>query len=332
MSAAAKLFVLGSNSFGGASLIDGALSAGWTVEGCNRSPEAQDVLLPYARNARRGSFRFHHFDINNDFDALSARLRDFAPDVVVDFAGQGMVAPSWEWPEQWYHTNIVSKVRLHDVLRRLPSLQKYIRVSTPEVYGDCDYAVDEAAPMRPSTPYAVSHAAIDLSLQAFQRHYGFPVVLTRFANFYGAGQQLYRIIPRAAICGLSGRKLPLHGGGTSVRAFIHGHDIASALLAVAERGRVGETYHFSTDEFVSIRQLVELVAAKLGVDFAQMVELAPERPGKDQMYKMDWRKAREELGWQPAVTLDAGLGGVIEWVRQNIDTMLALPHDYIHKV
>ena len=101
-----------------------------------------------------------------------------------------MVAESWTAPAQWYTTNIVAKVRLHDWLRQQSWLERYVRISTPEVYGSHDTLQPESWHLNPSTPYAVSHAAIDLSLRAFHAHYGFPVVFTRFANFYGPGQQL----------------------------------------------------------------------------------------------------------------------------------------------
>src|SRR5882762_10152566 len=223
---ATRVAVLGSNSFAGASFIDAALTAGHQVLGVNRSAEPSPMFLPYRKNPYAASYRFRQLDLNRDFEAICALLVDFSPHFVLDFAGQGMVAESWSRPEQWYETNIVAKVRLHDCLRQQPALQKYIRVSTPEVYGSTAHPVQEGQPYAPSTPYAVSHAAIDMSLTAFHRNYSFPVVLTRFANFFGPGQQLYRIVPRTVIYALLGQRLQLHGGGTSVRAFIHGGDVA----------------------------------------------------------------------------------------------------------
>jgi dTDP-glucose 4,6-dehydratase len=327
----ARVAVLGSNSFAGAAFVDAALGAGHEVLGINRSPEPSLIFLPYRQNSRASAYRFRQLDLNHDFETVCAALRDFAPTFVVDFAGQGMVAESWSRPEQWYQTNIVAKVKLHEFLRTRPGLEKYVRVSTPEVYGSTPQLIREQQPYAPSTPYAVSHAAIDMSLAAFHRNYGFPVILTRFANFFGPGQQLYRIVPRTVIYGLVGRRLKLDGGGTSVRAFIHSRDVAAALLRVLEAGQPGETYHFSPSEFHAIRAVVEQICTQLGVDFSAFVDVAPERPAKDHAYLMDASKARVKLDWQPRITFAEGIRQTIEWVRMNLEEIRRLPLEYVHK-
>lgn len=323
--------MLGSNSFAGAAFVHAALSAGHEVLGINRSTEGSPLFLPYKANPRAAAYSFRQLDLNAQMEPVCAALEGFAPAFVVDFAGQGMVAESWNWPEQWYETNIVAKVRLHDFLRACPWLVKYVRVSTPEVYGSTMELIREDHRYAPSTPYAVSHAATDMSLIAFHRAYGFPAVLTRFANFFGAGQQLYRIVPRTILYALSGRPLPLHGGGTSVRAFVHASDVASGLLAACENGKPGEAYHFSPTAFHSIREVVQTVCAQLGVDFGRTVEPVPDRPGKDQAYLMDATKAGQELGWHPAVSFADGIAETIRWVKNNLEEMKSLPWDYVHK-
>lgn len=327
----ARVAVLGSNSFAGAAFVDAALAAGHEVLGINRSAEPSSIFLPYRKNARASAYRFLQLDLNRDLQAICAALGDFAPACLVDFAGQGMVAESWRRPEQWYETNILAKVKLHDFLRTQRGLVKYVRVSTPEVYGSTPHPIREEQPYAPSTPYAVSHAAIDMSLSAFHRQYGFPVVLTRFANFFGPGQQLYRIVPRTIIYALIGRRLRLDGGGTSVRAFIHARDVAAALLRVIETGRPGETYHFSPNEFHTIRSVVEQICTQLGVELSSFVDVAPERPGKDHAYLMDASRARAELDWQPRTSFAEGIRQTIDWVRANLDEIRRLPLEYVHQ-
>jgi dTDP-glucose 4,6-dehydratase len=327
----ARLAVLGANSFAGAGLVDLALGRGYDVLGINRSPEGPDCFLPYKRNPRAQAYRFRQLDLNRDMPEVQHALDEFAPELVVDLAGQGMVAESWTRPEQWYQTNVVAKAVLHDFLRARPWLRRYVRASTPEVYGSTGGLVREDQPYAPSTPYAVSHAAVDMSLAAFSKQYGFPVVLTRFANFFGPGQQLYRIVPRTILSALCRRKLPLHGGGSSVRAFVHVRDVAEGLLAAGERGENGETYHFSPAEFHSIREVVETVCAEVGVPFAEVAEAAPERPAKDQAYRMDAGKARERLGWSARIGFQEGIRDTVRWVRENLEELRARPWDYVHK-
>ncbi|MDG2401616.1 MAG: GDP-mannose 4,6-dehydratase, partial [Amylibacter sp.] len=234
-------------------------------------------------------------------------------------------------PADWFMTNAVSTVKLHDELRKCDFLKRYVHVSTPEVYGSCSGFVDESSPFNPSTPYAVSRAAGDMSLQTFHAAYDFPVVTTRAANVYGPGQQLYRIISRTILYILLGEKLQLHGGGVSRRSFIHMDDVSDATLKIMLNGKNGDTYHISTNEVVSIRQLVETLCRKLGVHFKDHAEIVGERLGKDAAYQLDSNKLRTELKWQDNVSLDRGLDQCIDWVKRNFDTLKNEPFNYIHK-
>lgn len=323
--------VIGCNSFSGATFVARALADGADVIGFNRTVERSGIFLPYRCTPGAARYQFHQADINHDLDRIFGVLEAFRPQVVVDFAGQGMVAESWEAPEQWYQTNIVSKVRVHDRLRRHDWLERYVRISTPEVYGTHDRLREETWQYNPSTPYAVSHAAIDMSLRAFHQHYRFPVVFTRFANFYGPGQQLYRIVPRTVIYALAGRKLALHGGGTSVRGFVYGADVADGIMRAVERGTPGEIYHFSPTRFLSIRNVVEIVCERMGVSFDALTVTTAGRPGTDQAYFMDATKARNELGWSESVSFEQGVDATIDWVRRNFDEIKASPWDYVHR-
>jgi len=324
--------VIGSNSFAGAAFIARLIADGADVIGFNRSAETAPIFLPHRKVEGAGQYRFFQADINHDLEVILARLDEFSPQIIVDFAGQGMVAESWQNPEQWYTTNVVAKVRFHDKLRQRTWLHRYIRISTPEVYGGQDNLLDENWQYNPSTPYAVSHAAIDMSLRTFQQQYDFPVIFTRFANFYGPGQQLYRIVPRTIIYALSGKKLQLHGGGTSIRAFIYGADVADGIMRTIYKGIVGEVYHFSPERFLTIRQVVEITCQQMGVDFDAVVELAPERPGKDLAYLMNSSKARTALDWKESVSFEQGLNETIEWVNTSFDEIRTLPLEYIHKI
>jgi len=329
-----RVFVIGSNSFSGASFVDHALGAGAEVFGTSRSAELPDVFLPYrwpARAADAARFQFAQLDLNHDTDRLATAVEEFKPDYVVNFAAQSMVAESWANPDHWYQTNVVANVRLHEKLRKFPFIQKYVHVSTPEVYGTCIGKVTESAPFNPSTPYAASRAACDLHLMTFFRQYAFPVVFTRAANVYGPGQQLYRIIPRTILFIRLGRRLQLHGGGRSVRSFIHIRDVAEATLRIARKAPPGETYHLSTARHVSIRELVELICAKLGVKFDDVVEVVGDRPGKDAAYLLDSKKARQALGWTDTISLEQGIAETIGWVTQNLETLQQQPQDYVHK-
>lgn len=324
------IVVIGSNSFSGATFVDFALRQGVRVIGASRSVEPVSAFLPYKWHDH-ANFSFHPLDLNKDLVEITRLIGDTRPAYVINFAAQSMVGESWQNPGDWFMTNTVSTIKFHDELRKFDFLKRYVHVSTPEVYGSCSGFVKEDFPFNPSTPYAVSRAAADMSLRTFRATYNFPVVTTRAANVYGPGQQLYRIIPRTILFILLGRKLQLHGGGVSTRSFIHMRDVSDATWKIMQDGRDGDTYHISTNEVVSIRQLVERICTKLGVPFEDHVEVVGERMGKDSAYHLDSTKLRDELGWQDRIDLDHGLDECIAWVRANIDELKAQPYDYIHR-
>ncbi|MEE9910685.1 MAG: GDP-mannose 4,6-dehydratase [Deltaproteobacteria bacterium] len=325
-----KAIVIGSNSFSGANFVDCLLGEGIETIGISRSPEPHPLFLPY-RKRNSSLFRFFQMDLNRDLAGIIKIIDEQCPDYVINFAAQSMVAESWQHPEHWFQTNTVATITFHDELRKRTCLKKYVHISTPEVYGSCTGLVKENTDYQPSTPYAVSRAAADMSLMSFYRAYHFPVVFTRAANVYGSGQQLYRIIPRAILFFLTGRKLQLHGGGHSVRSFIHIRDVADGTLRAARQAASGEIYHFSTSRNISIRDLVSMIALQLGLSVADHVEVVDDRIGKDAAYLLDSSRAREQLGWQDRITLEQGIEETIGWVRDNLEELKKQPYQYIHK-
>ena len=331
MTTPGKIVVIGSNSFSGASFVDYCLEQGAEVIGMSRSAEPHEAFLPYRWSGKQAGFRFYPYDINHHLDQIMTLVEIERPTHVVNFAAQSMVGESWKTPEHWFQTNVVATVKLHDKLRKCDFLDRYVHVTTPEVYGSVSGKIGEDTPFNPSTPYAVSRAAADMSLKTFFEAYRFPVVFTRAANVYGPGQPLYRIIPRTIFFVQEGRKLGLQGGGISMRSFIHIRDVSSATWALMLGGKPGETYHISTDRFVTIRGLVEQICALLGADFADSVEITPERLGKDALYALDSTKLRQGFGWTDAVSLEEGLADCVAWVDRFLTDLRALPQDYIHK-
>ena len=326
-----KFLVLGSNSFSGASFVKFLLDHGSDVVGVSRSPEPHPAFLPYRWSERAGAFRFHQLDLNRDLQEIDRLVKSEQPHYVVNFAAQSMVGESWQNPDHWFMTNVVSTVRLHERLRRHEQLKKYVHVTTPEVYGSTSGSVTETAPFNPSTPYAVSRAAADMSLRTYFAAYQFPVVFTRAANVFGAGQQLYRIVPRTILFIKLRKRLQLHGGGHSRRSFIDIRDVCDATHRIAVGGRPGETYHISTPRQITIRALVEMICERLGASFQDAVEVVGERLGKDAAYELDSRKIRQELGWNDRISLEEGLDHTIEWIERFFDDLKTQPMEYVHK-
>lgn len=325
-----KIVVVGCNSFTGGYVVDELLAAGeYQILGIDRE-EKGGLFVPY-KERDLSLFRFAKMDLNKDMPALITLLLSAHPDYVINLAALSEVAPSWERPEQWMQTNVVALTELADHVRRLPSLKKFVQVSTPEVYGSVSGRVKEDASLNPSTPYAASKAAFDLLLGTFVKHYGFPAVYMRASNVYGAHQQLFKIVPRTIIYARLGRKLKLHGGGEATRAFIHVRDVARAYIAGMRHGSPGEVYHVSPAADIQIRELVQRLCGLLGVDFDEITEVTSPRPGHDAAYQLDSTKARTELSWQAEVTLEDGLRETSSWIEQNWAEIKQQALEYVHQ-
>lgn len=326
-----KVLVIGSNSFSGSDFIDLLLDEGYEVMGVSRSEEKSSVFLPYKKNERISQFHFHQIDLNKDFEKLSKLLNAFQPHFIVNFAAQSEVAPSWRHPHHWFQTNAVSLTKLANLLKDAPYLEKYVHISSPEVYGTCRDFITEEAPLNPTTPYAASKAAGDLSLFTFAKNFNFPLIMIRATNVYGPCQQLFKIIPRSIVYMKQKKKIPLHGGGKAIKSYIHIRDVSRGELLAMERGKKGEIYHLSPDAGVAVRDVVEMLAKKLGIPFNDAVEIVDERLGQDKAYTIDSTKARSAFGWKPGISLEAGLKQTIQWIEKNYEPIKNEPLEYIHK-
>ncbi len=329
-----RIIVLGSNSFSGADFIDLLLEDPMNeVIGISRSPEKDEVFLPYHRHGTTKRFQFYQFDLNQPIDRerIFSLLDKFQPEYIVNFAAQSEVGPSWSTPWHWFETNAVALSHLIDRFKNASYLKSYVHISSPEIYGSCQGVVKEDSSFNPSTPYAASKAAADLLLFSYFKNYKFPLVIVRATNVYGVGQQLFKIVPRTVISIKSRRPLELHGGGKVIKSYIHIRDVSRGELAAMLHGQPGEVYHFSPQRGITVREVVETICARMGVDFSTSIKSVEERLGQDNAYVIDSSKAQKEFGWKVEVPLEEGIDQVIEWINRNWDRIEQLPFEYIHK-
>jgi dTDP-glucose 4,6-dehydratase len=326
-----RVCVIGSNSFAGSDFIDLLLEEKrFDILGVSRSPEKSALFLSYKRH-ETDHFRFEQIDLNENLDRLITLLDDFQPDYIVNFAAQSEVAPSWDNPDHWYQTNVVALTRLVNYLKDKKYLKKYVHISSPEVYGTCDGVITEEAPLNPSTPYAASKAAGDLSLFTYVKNFNFPLVVIRATNYYGPRQQLFKIIPRSMLYIRQNKKIHLHGGGIAVKSYIHIRDVSKGELLAMEKGKPGEIYHLSPDSGVSVRSVVTRICDHLRADFNKATVVVEERLGQDKAYVIDSTKAREKLGWKPEIALDEGIKQTADWVTENFEALQNESLEYNHK-
>ena len=326
----AKFLIIGSNSFSGSNFINKILSnKNNKVVGISRSIENQ-IFLPYLENKNLNNFKFYKLDLNKNLNKIVGIIKKFKPNYIANFAAQGMVNESWITPEDWYQTNIVSNTNLINNLKEYKFLKKYLHVSTPEVYGDTRYKIKENLNFSPSTPYANSRAAFDNHLMLFNKVFKFPVIISRAANIYGPGQKLYRIIPKSIIHFKKNKKIVVDGMGKSLRAFVYIDDLTEAYYRILLHGKSGNTYHISSNEFYSIKNIVTKISTQIKNSKSLIVLAKNDRLGKDHRYFLNSDKVRNELNWMPKVNITNGIIKTREWIELNFKKLNKISTKYIH--
>lgn len=327
-----KVLVIGSNSFSGQDFIDLLLDDDdLEVIGVSRSIQKEGLFLRYSERSELSRFRFERFDLNLNIDAFLAFMDAEKPSWIVNFAAQSEVGPSWDHPDQWFQTNCTALACILKHISENDYVERYLHISSPEVYGSCVGTITEQSPMNPSTPYAASKAAADMLLKVYEQHQGLPLMSVRATNVYGARQQLFKIIMRSAIYIRLGRKIPLHGGGHAVKSYIHVRDVSRGEYAVLKRGEIGRIYHLSPPSGISVRDVVSRIAEQMGYSLEEVAFNVDERIGQDAVYEIDSSAARNELGWASEIELETGFNEVVEWVERHWEHIKDLPHDYVHK-
>ena len=326
-----KFIVLGSNSFSGSNFINFLLKKNCKVIGISRSRQYNAVYLPYMSSLNINLFKFYKFDINKNLKKFLLIVKKFKPHYIVNYIAQGMVSESWLNPEDWYKTNVVAQVKIYKELSNFKFIKKFIHVTTPEVYGNSEGRTNEHFNFNPSTPYAISRATLDLHLKKYYENFKLPVIFTRTANVYGPGQQIYRIIPKTFLSARLKKKINLHGGGLSKRTFIYIDDASTATYLISTKGKIGSTYHISTDKIISIKSLIKIISKITKIKFQRLVKVTRDRTGKDDCYNLSSKKIRKELNWKPQTSLVDGLKKTLRWIDYNAIFLKQEKLHYIHK-
>ena len=297
--------------------------------GVSRSKEKK-FLNCYKENKNIKNFTFHKLDINYDLKKLISLIENFKPNYIINYSAQGMVNESWNNPDHWYQTNIVSMSNLVENILKFKFIKVFLNFSTPEVYGNLNRLTKENINFNPTTPYAISRAAFDAHLNNLYKFNNFPIIITRTANVYGPYQDIYRIIPKTILNILKNKNIQIHGSGTSKRSFIHVKDVNNAMYKILNDKKIGNTYHISTNEFVSIKSLCKIITKYMNKKDVKF-EHTRDRKGKDFAYMLNSSKLRKTLKWKNNFNLKNGIKDTINWYIKNFDNLKNLNSEYIHK-
>jgi len=240
-------------------------------------------------------------------------------DAVVHFAAESHNDNSLDDPRPFLDTNIVGTYTLLEAVRNHDV--RFHHISTDEVYGDLELddaqRFTENTPYNPSSPYSSTKASSDLLVRAWVRSFGVRATISNCSNNYGPYQHVEKFIPRQITNVLRGTRPRLYGNGQNVRDWIHAADHSSAVMAILDRGVLGETYLIGADGEKSNREVVELILELSGKDSSEY-DLVTDRAGHDLRYAIDSTKLRTELGWEPSFAdFTSGLSATIDWYRDH---------------
>jgi dTDP-glucose 4,6-dehydratase len=237
---------------------------------------------------------------------------------VVNFAAETHVDRSILDPDAFLRTDVLgTRVLLEQA--KAQGVERYLQVSTDEVYGDVEAPrrSTERDPLRPRSPYSAAKAGGDLMVQAYHTTYGLPTLITRGSNTYGPYQYPEKLIPLFITNALEGQPLPVYGDGQQMRDWLYVDDHCSGIAAVLERGQVGEVYNVGAGNERPNMEVIERIVALTGCDPA-LIRHVPDRPGHDRRYALDTSKLRA-LGWEPEITWERGLEETVRWYESRRD-------------
>lgn len=244
-------------------------------------------------------------------------------DTVVHFAAESHVDNSISGPEPFVVTNVIGTLKLIEAARKFD--KRFHHISTDEVYGDFELDSKEKftaeTPYDPSSPYSASKAGSDHLVRAWFRTYGLKATLSNCSNNYGPYHHVEKLIPRAITNILQGEKPKLYGDGLNVRDWIHVDDHNSAVIAILEKGKLGETYLIGADGEQTNKQVLQTLLDKMGKP-ADWYEHVTDRAGHDLRYAIDASRLRGELGWAPKYSFEQGIEQTIDWFKNNQDWWL----------
>jgi len=288
-------------------------------------------------------YHFEQVDIC-DAEEVKRVFTAYEPDIIMHLAAESHVDRSIDGPGEFIQTNIVGTYNLLDQARSyyvgLSDTKKsgfrFHHISTDEVYGDLPHPDDvngsevsalplftEETSYEPSSPYSASKAGSDHLVRAWQRTFGLPTLVTNCSNNYGPYHFPEKLIPLVILNALEGKSLPIYGKGNQIRDWLFVEDHARALIKVATKGEIGETYNIGGHNEKQNIEVVKTICAILDdvrpkeTKYEEQITYVADRPGHDMRYAIDASKIGLELGWKPEETFESGIRKTVNWYLEN---------------
>ena len=314
-----KILITGGSGFIGSNFVKYML---------NKYPEDQFInfdILTYAGNqdnlkdiGKSSQYSFVKGDITSKQDVEKVME---GVDYVVHFAAESHVDRSIEGPEIFVKTNVLgTQILLEQAM--VNKIKKFIHVSTDEVYGSLGKTgyFTEKTPLAPNSPYSASKTGSDLLVRAYYETFGFPAIITRCSNNYGAYQFPEKLIPLMINNALEDKPLPVYGDGMNVRDWLYVEDHCSAIDTVLYKGKAGEVYNIGGNNEWHNIDIVKLILKELNKS-ESLIQYVQDRLGHDRRYAIDAAKIKNDLGWEPSIQFEEGIKKTIQWYVDNKEWM-----------
>lgn len=300
----------------------------------------QDLIAAEAIHFVQGDIR--------DQALVERLLREFAIQVIVNFAAESHVDRSITGPDAFIETNVVGTHALLKAARQVWLVEqgglqghRFHHISTDEVFGSLgptEPPFTERTPFQPNSPYAASKAASDHLVRAYHHTYGLAVTTSNCSNNYGPYHFPEKLIPLSICNLLLGQTVPVYGDGGNVRDWLFVEDHCRGIELVLQRGEVGETYNIGGNNERDNLGLVRLLCTVVDQAFRQdtslprlfpdcpaakgqicesAIRFVSDRPGHDRRYAIDAGKINQQLGFVPATRFEDGLQRTVDWYLHN---------------
>ena len=359
------IFVTGGAGFIGSAVIRHLINdTNHTVINVDKLTYAGNLesLISINGNAR---YHFENVDIC-DAKEIARVLKQYQPDIIMHLAAESHVDRSINGPGEFIQTNIVGTYNLLEQARTYWTLLKadkkagfrFHHISTDEVYGDLPHPDEyqtvglksgptagiigwaaaqqqtlplftETTPYAPSSPYSASKASSDHLVRAWNRTYNLPTMVTNCSNNYGPFHFPEKLIPLVILNALYGKPIPVYGKGHQIRDWLYVEDHARALVLVATKGEITETYNIGGHNEKKNIQVVYAICDLLeelaphkpkGIQYYKdLITFVADRAGHDARYAIDAKKIQKELGWLPLETFESGIRKTVVWYLENQD-------------
>lgn len=248
-------------------------------------------------------------------DLVMHVLNEHAITHIIHFAAQSHVQNSFDDSMQYTQDNIVGTHTLLECCRKYGYIEKFIHVSTDEVYGESindDCKIEEQSILVPTNPYAATKAAAEMLVTSYIKSYNLPIVITRGNNVYGPNQYPEKLIPLFIKQLKGGEPVTIQGDGTAIRSFLHVKDVCEAFELILEKGKIGEVYNIGTHEEFTVMQIAKMLIKLIQQtgDYENWIRFIPDRPFNDSRYFISNEKLKA-LGWEIKVDFEEGIKSLI---------------------